>query len=403
MSKYLRDLKRIAEAEGFTYEGYAGSDSGGPGSGHHVFMHEKSGTVLRTSSTPKNEGHALKRSRSMFASARSRSDSKATKFKRWMLKRYKVGKNGMKEIDITVRELAEEYNQGRPESEQIKADHIGVMIGQDPMFERISYTQGGGGRGSSTTKIRIKGPAYGLVKEPEIADLEDACGSAFMTPDKGIAVCVLPAGHEGLHYDSFRKARWANGSGVPMPQAQTGVPVIDPVAQVATKALPKLAEQLAAAEPTQTPQPPVLEPVGAEVSVAGLTLSDQLADQLREALGVPDTGLAVESQNLALKALQDAQAALQLAVEAIQGVAVVKPSRSKHRQPDNAFGRTGRERIEMVKQAVLDGRLPRRFTTQDAQRVVGMTEGQAVSLLAKAHRIGDTFVRVAPNTYELRS
>jgi hypothetical protein len=395
VSKYLRDLKRIAEDEGYTYEGYAGGDSSGPGSGHHVFTHQASGAVVRTSSTPKSESNTLKNARGQFRRTAKTTDSKAAAFRAFMLKKYKVGRNGSKVVHVTVRDLVDEFNLTRP-SDPINAGHVTVMFGQDPMFERLDFQVGGGTRGSSVTTLRISGPTYGLVKEadaPVIA--EDPCGATFQTPSQGIAVCVLEAGHAGLHYDSFRKTRWAEGSGVTV--AAVSEPVIDPVAQKAAAALPKMAEQLAAQEPTQTPAPPVLEPV----SVGGMTLSDELADQLREALGVPDAAMAVESKDAAIKALTQAQDALQMALDAINGVVVRVPTLKRHKEPSQ-IGPIQRNRLDMIKQAGLDGRLNERFTVAEVMAMLGISEGQAVSTLARGQRDADTVRRVAQSTYELR-
>lgn len=398
MKKFLRDLTKIAEEEGFEYKGYAGSQSGGSGSGHYVFTDTKSDAVVRTSSTPKSEGNTLKNARGNFRKTRVATDSKAGAFKRWILKRYKVGRSGSKVVTIQLSELVAEYNAQADSEHQINAAHVTVMIGQDAMFERLSFKRGGGQ--VPTTTMRIMGPLYGVEKDADepitSLNVEVVCGSTFKLATGGVAVCVKEHGHEGLHWDSFRNVRWAEGSGVKFEQPVT--PVIDPVAQQAIHALPKLAEQVTTG-PTMTPAPAVLEPV----TVNGVELPATLADQLREALGVPSAAIAADAHDAALRALEDAQNALQLAIDALHGVPVVKnKQKTKSGWKDGGFGKKGRERINTILAAVGKGELPSRFTISDVVARFGYTEGEATSLLAKANRIGDTFRRVAPNTYEVR-
>src|SRR5882672_5081595 len=221
MSKFLRDLEKIAKEEGYEYAGYAGAPGsqgkqrGGAGSGHHVFIHTASGAVMLTASTPKSESNSLKYARANFRNQSKRANSKAAIFRSWLLQHYKVGRAGSKVVEFDQNELVETFNKEHPEIVPgMNAGHLGVMIGQDPMFERIETKAVA--QHQYVAVVRISGPAYGLVKqdEGEATIAEDPCGETFQTPEKGIAVCVLAKGHEGLHYDSFRNTRWATGSGV---------------------------------------------------------------------------------------------------------------------------------------------------------------------------------------------
>lgn len=394
MNKLLREQVAVAEEYGYSYEGQSGSN-------HQVFMDRSSGRVVRAAVSPKNPGHAVRQLRMELSKQKNSTGSTAELFRRWMLNSYKIGRRGMKVVTVSMKELTEAYNAEHPE-QPITRDHVTVMLREHPMFEKMEVN-----RSTGQSVLRIMGPLYGVAHRPQSdvdVPAEQACGATIIIKGGGTAVCTEAAGHSGLHFDKYRQRRWADGTLDWQPE---GEPVIDPTAREALSSLKRLDDQVGAildepvAEPTQTPAVPVLEPV----TVGGLTLSDELAEQLRAALAVPGAMIQAEAKQTAIKALEEAAEAVATALRVVEAAPATgkapRPKRSGAGERSR-LGRVQRQRLNTIVEAVADGRLPHTFTTSEVARLLDCTPGQAVSTLSRAHHLADTVVRVAQSTYEVR-